>query len=314
MSISPDILTAISSMNLKYSPSRIAAFLLTASALYITGCTTPETITKPTTPQAQVDPDRAKIDRIIDWLELWSLNAQSLQAEGSMTVSNAETQQSGDFTLKTKRLKETAPKVTSRVDSVSLEVRGPFGITAVRFLASPEYYALYNILMGETMEGPTSPQALEGLTRLKGISLPALNDVIFGLPPDPDDIDPQDSVLLFSRTPSQHILMIYRFKDNFTEALTLEGVIPDESMTIGTNQFHLTRYERWSGMRMTYTATNPKTQATINYSNIVLKNNIPFADVIEVRTGENKLLLEYEEVQYNPQNLKVYINIPGRKR
>lgn len=301
-------------MNLKYSPSRIALILIAGYLPLLASCTTPESITKPTVPQAQVDPDRAKIDRIIDWLELWSKNARSMEAEGSMTVSNAETQQSGNFTLKTKRLKETAPNVTTRVDSVSLEVRGPFGITAVRFLASPEYYALYNILQGETLEGPTSPQALQDLTRLRGISLPALNDVVFGLSPAPDEIDPQDSILLFSRTPSQHILLVYRFKDNYTEALTIDGVIPAEDMTLSANQFHLLRYERWSGMRMTYTATNPKTEATINYSKIVLKNNIPFADMIEVMTGPNKLLLEYEEVQYDPQNLKVFINIPGRKR
>jgi hypothetical protein len=281
---------------------------------FLASCTTPETITKPSNQQAQYDPDQAKIDRIINWLELWSRNAQSIEAEGSMTVSNAETQQSGDFTIKAKRLKLVDATSTARVDSVSLEVRGPFGITAVKFLGSPQYYALYNMLQGETLEGPANARALEDLTRLKGISLPTLNDVIFGLPPSPDDIDPQDSVVLLTRSASQHILMIYRFKDNYTEALTLDGVIPDEDVLISANQLHLLKYERWSGMRMTYAATNPKTEATIVYSRFVVKNNIPFADHIEVMTGPNKLLLEYEEVQYNPQNLKVYINIPGRKR
>jgi hypothetical protein len=298
----------------RYSPSRIAGLLILSSALFFSSCTS-EQITKPTTqPQAQVDPDEEKIDRIIDWLELWSRSAQSIEAEGSMTISNAETQQSGDFTIKTKRLKLVDATTTARIDSVSLEARGPFGITAVRFLASPEYYALYNMLMGETLEGQTNDAALEGLTQLKGISLQTMNDVVFGLPPSPEGFDPQDSILLLSRGPSQHILLVYRFRDNYTEALTLDGAIPDGSAPILINQLRLTRYERWSGQRMTYTATNPKTQATIAYSNIGLKSNVPFADKIEVMTGANKLLLEYEEVQYNPQNLKVYINIPGRKR
>ncbi len=301
-------------MDPRYLPHSIAALLLLSAALFVSSCTTPESITKAPTPQAQVDPDEEKIDRIIDWLQLWSRSAQSIEAEGSMTISNAETQQSGDFTIKTKRLKLVDATTTARIDSVSLEARGPFGITAVRFLASPEYYALYNILQGETLEGQTNDRALEGLTQLKGISLQTMNDVVFGLPPSPEGFDPQDSVILLTRGSTQHILLVYRFRDNYTEALTLDGAIPDGSAPIMINQLRLIRYERWSGRRMTYTATNPKTQATIAYSNIVLKNNIPFADKIEVMTGANKLLLEYEEVQYNPQNLKVYINIPGRKR
>lgn len=302
--------------SLHYSTTSILSALIFGLALLASGCKTPETITKPPASRAEVDPDRQKIDRIVDWLELWSRQAQSLQAEGGMTVSNAETQQSGNFTLKTKRLKliGAEPPVSVRIDSVSLEVRGPFGITAVRFLASPSYYALYNMLLGETMEGVTNDRALEGLTQLKGISLQAMNDVIFGLPPSPDDIDPQDSVILLTRGTAQHILMIHRFRKNYTEALTLDGVIQSSNEALAINQVKLTRYERWSGMMMTYTSANPKPEASIRYSDIVQKNTVPFANTIEVTTGENKLLLEYEEVDHNPQELKVYINIPGRKR
>lgn len=301
-------------MDLRYSPTRIAGLFVLGSALLLSSCTT-EQITKPSAqPQAQVEPDEEKIDRILDWLELWSRSAQSIEAEGSMTISNAETQQSGEFTLKTKRLKLIDATTSARIDSVSLEARGPFGITAVRFLASPEYYALYNMLMGETLEGPTNDRALEGLTQLKGISLETMNDVTFGLPPSPEGFDPQDSILLLSRGAAQHIMLVYRFRDNFTEALTLDGAIPDGSAPILIDQLRLTRYERWNGKRMTYTATNPKTQATIVYSDLGVQKNVPFANKIEVMTGPNKLLLEYEKVQYNPQNLKVYINVPGRKR
>ena len=303
-------------MSQRYSSARILCSFGVILLLGAAGCSTPETITKSPTEKPTIDPNQQKIDRIIDWLELWSRQAQSLEAEGGMTVSNAETQQSGNFTLKTKRLKlaGSEPAVTIRVDSVSLEVRGPFGITGIRFLASPSYYALYNALMGETMEGVTNDRALEGLTQLKGISLQTMNDVIFGLPPSPDDIDPQDSVMLLSRGATQHILLIYRFRENYTEALTLDGAIPDGDQTLLINQLRLTRYERWSGMMMNYTATNPKTEATIRYSDIVLKNNIPFANKLDIATGPNRLQLEYEEVQYNPENLRVYINIPGRKR
>jgi hypothetical protein len=301
-------------MDLRYSPSRIAGFLVLLSAFIYSGCTKEVLRERTTQPQAQVEPDEEKIDRILDWLEVWSRSAQSIKAEGSMTISNAETQQSGEFTLKTKRLKLIDATTSARIDSVSLEARGPFGITAVRFLASPQYYALYNMLMGETLEGPTNDQALEGLTQLRGISLETMNDVTFGLPPSPEGIDPQDSILLLSRGTAQHIMLVYRFHDNYTEALTFDGAIPDGSAPILLDQLHLTRYERWNGKRMTYTAANPKTQATIVYSNIGTKKNVPFADKIEVITGPNKLLLEYETVDYNPQDLKVYINVPGRKR
>lgn len=281
--------------------------------LAIAGCSTPATVTKQPTPQAQVDPNQRKIDRVIDWLETWSRQAQTLQADGSMTVSNEETQQSGKFTLKTKRIAATSSTETNRVDSVSLEVRGPFGIVGVRFLASPTYYALYNALMGETMEGPTNARSLEGLTQLRGITLQSMNDVIFGLSPSPDDIDPQDSILLFSRSASSHILVIYRFEDNFTEALTLDGVITEDA-PIALNQMRLLRYERWSGQRMNYSNANPPTEATIKYSSHTSHGSIPFANTIEVITGKNKLLLEYDEVTINPQSLRVFINIPGRKR
>jgi hypothetical protein len=293
----------------------IARALFACACLTIIGCTAPATVTKTPTPQAQVDPDSKKIDQIINWLESWSLEARSLSSEGSMTVSNQETQQSGNFTLKTKRMQVTQskPPVSMRVDSVSLEARGPFGITGVRFLASPSHYALWNILMGETVEGVTNAQALEGLTQLKGITLQSMNDVIFGLPPSPDDIDPQDSTILFSRTPTSHILVIYRFKDNYTEALSLDGVIT-EDQPIALTQMRLTKYERWNGQMMNYANPASKPQASIKYSGHTTNANIPFANTLEVTTGQNKLLLEYEEVQMNPPSLTVYINVPGRKR
>lgn len=231
-----------------------------------------------------------------------------------MTVSNEETSQSGSFTLKLNRLanSQSDASVTTRIDSISLEVRGPFGITAVKFLASPSMYFLYNALLGDTYEGRTNADALAGLTQLQGITLESMDDVIFGLAPDADGIDPQDSVVLFSRSDSQHILLIYRFKDNFTEAITLNGIF-DVARAPAPAQLAIARYERFPGRLTTYGANMPKPQAVIRFGDHTISNGIQYPRTIDVSTGSNRLVLEYEEVAINPASLTVKINVPRRK-
>ena len=59
-----------------------------------------------------------------------------------------------NFSMKSKRIDRER-----RIDSLSIEVKGPFGIKVARFLCSPEGYQLHDILHGETIHGATDARA-----------------------------------------------------------------------------------------------------------------------------------------------------------
>lgn len=285
--------------------------LLILSVL-ISSCTTVTQTTRPPTEPAIADPNSARIDALLGWLDNAALQARSIHAEGDITVSTNESQQSGSFVVKSKRLAQlqSDPLVTDRIDSVSIQVYGPFGISVAKFLASPERYAMYSVLQGETMEGPTDARALEELTRLKGISLQAMNDVLFGLPPAAELIDPQDSILLFSRGATEHILLIYRFREGFSEAIAFNGVLRDDDQPILPEQLRITRYERWKKFIGSYDAATPKPDIKVLFSGHKTHNRVVLPNRIELTTGNNRLEIEYDEVAINPNVLTVYINVP----
>src|SRR5437868_1532400 len=142
-------------------------FILNSSflILHFTGCTRSVLRTVPprTSSPIQIDSNRSKITLLLQWFEAKSLAAERMSASGSLTAENEETSQHASFDLKAKRLSRTtsANNTTTkrynsgfarRIDSLSIIVSGPFGITAARFLATPESYVFYNVLNGDVMK------------------------------------------------------------------------------------------------------------------------------------------------------------------
>src|SRR5579872_6376249 len=82
-----------------------------------------------------------EIGGIRSWLDQESGAARSLSATGDITVDQNGESNSASFVMKSKRRDPSG----DRIDSLSIEVMGPFGIKVARFLASPQEYKFYDI-------------------------------------------------------------------------------------------------------------------------------------------------------------------------
>ncbi|HWF43680.1 MAG TPA: DUF4292 domain-containing protein [Candidatus Kapabacteria bacterium] len=289
--------------------------MLVASALggsmLLAGCAGPQKTT--TTRNVTIDRSAARIDRIRAWLTARSLEAHSLGVTGDITVDQNGESNSGGFTLKDKRID---PISHDRIDSMSVEVTGPFGIKVARFLASPEQYRFYDILHGQTMAGQTDMHSLEDLTHLNGISLSMMSDLAYGLAPNGDRFDPSDSLELFSNG-EQYTLVIHRGEQHATEALDLEGNLDSNLASSGVGDHsnypsHVTlvRYRRWNDASFDPIHSKQPPIATIRYSEPALVSGMTIPQHIEALAGSNRLTLEYNTIQLNPSPLSVRIRMP----
>src|ERR1700733_958214 len=150
--------------------TRFIAILMIACAIF-SGCSSSQKTTA--NHSRTVDTSAAAISSIRSWLASRSLLARNISVEGDISVDQNGSENSGSFSMKSKRLanpeKSGADGETSRIDSLSVEVFGPFGIKVARFLASPVKYQFYDILHGEPLTGPTDAHSLESLTQLRGV-------------------------------------------------------------------------------------------------------------------------------------------------
>jgi Domain of unknown function (DUF4292) len=252
------------------------------------------TVVHPLLPSA----NRVEIAGVRSWLNQESRAARSLSATGDITVDQNGESNSASFTMKSKRLDPSG----NRIDSLSVEVMGPFGIKVAMFLASPQEYKFYDILHGQTLSGPTDTHSLEDLTRLQGISLQDMSDIIYGLVEN--DLRADDSITLYSDNDRHHALII-RKPGVSTAALDFEGDLPSDS---SLGNLSLVRYERWNGVPESITTTPPA--ITVRFAEPLLVNGVSIPQHIEASAGENKLTLEYDHVDVNPSSLVVRIKMP----
>lgn len=267
------------------------------SGALIAGCASPATKTTVVHPLAS-STNMAAIAGIHSWLDRESSMARSLNATGDITVDQNGESNSASFAMKSKRL---APN-GNRIDSLSIEVMGPFGIKVARFLASPQEYKFYDILHGQTLSGPTDTHSLEDLTHLEGVSLQDMSDIIYGLVEN--DRSESDSVTLYSDNDLHHALII-RVPGVSTTALDFEGTLPSGS---SSGNLLLVRYERWNGTPPSITTTPPA--IVVHFSEPTLVNGLSIPQHIEASAGENKLTLQYDHVEVNPASLVVRIKMP----
>ena len=290
---------------------RYLTILLFFSSL-LASCTSSPNVTRTkTTTSPTADPDRAKIDNVLRWIDQASLNAQSLYAEGSLTASNEVTSQDAHFTLRAKRLGPNSnKKLAVRTDSLSVEVTGPFGISVARFLASPDQYYFYNALNGDAYHGATDAHSLEQLVQMRGVTLGMMQDALFGLAPGADLIDPQDSVMLLSVSADDHILFFQHNLGSTTTAIYLRGALPDGSEPITSAQLTIVRFARWNRILQSEEISHQKPDVAIRYDDPTLHDGIFLPRTIETSSGNNQLTIEYSTVRANQTDLTVKIKIP----
>lgn len=187
----------------------------------------------------RLDASGAMLANIRAMLAAQSLMARSMSATGDITLENNDGSNSASFAMKSKRLDVNG----NRIDSLSIEVIGPFGIKVAKFLASPQQYKFYDILHDQTLAGATDAESLENLTQLKGVSLPMMSDLIYGLASG--DLSASDTVQCYSSGESHYLLIAQNVNANATSMLDLEGTPPSDS-SVGT--LALVHYRRWNGI------------------------------------------------------------------
>ncbi len=288
------------------------ALLLLLCAVMTQGCTSAVKTTRSTSIAfPSIDQNRVRVDQVLNWLDRTSVAARALSAEGSLTVANEETSQNAHFTLSSKRLDaESSLHNSNRADSLSIIITGPFGISVARFLASPSEYFFYNSLNGDSFHGTTDAHSLETLTQMKGVSLSLLNDALYGLAPGAENLNPQDSITLLSSGETDHILLIQHTLDSLTEAIYLQGSIPEGAALIPAAGLTVYKFQRWKGIVGSEELKKKPAIMTIYYRDPTIHDGVLIPKSIEAHAGNNQLSIEYSTVRANHDDLVVKIKIP----
>ncbi len=249
--------------------------------------------------------DQQVLGAVLNCLNDASAIACSLSAEGSITLGADGGSQSGHFELKSKRLESA--KEPRRVDSLSMIVSGPFGITGAKFLGAPEEYQFYNAIEGEKYRGKPDPKTLQEITGMKGLTLESLSDVIYGLAPN-GQLALGDTAVLRSISEFRHILYIHRAASQSTEAITLNGRLP--ANLTDKAKLSIMQYERWNHVISFESTTLPKPDITITYEGLFDKKGFPLPNFIKASSGSTTLEIEYTGANQNPKDLTVKIKMP----
>lgn len=262
------------------------------------GCTSRHTIkesTQTTEPVTIRSESSDNTDAVLHILNEQRNRAEALIGEGSITLKEGGSSQSGSFDLKSKRL--NGGKV---IDSLSMIISGPFGITVAKFLGSPEEYRFYNALEGDNYRGKPDPKALEQLTGMKGLTIAALNNVLYGLAPNDFQLQGDDKAILQTISPDEHLLYIQR--QGFTETFTLQGKLSPPLI--------LTRYKRWNKV-IDITATHSLTpDLIIKYEGKYSSEHFRLPNFIKIESRQKALEIEYTNATQNPAQLTVKIKMP----
>lgn len=271
-----------------------AVLLLSA----LSGCTSQalkQDSTASKTASVSVGADQSFV--VINTLKAQAEKAESLMGSGVITLTENGSSQSGAFELKSKRRKSG-----ERIDSLSMVISGPFGITAAKFLGCPGEYCFYNVLEGDKYRGTPDPKALEKLTGMKGLTIGALSNVMYGLAPNEYDIAADDSVKLVSLSESEHQLFYARNKQSFSEVITLKGKLG--------GSLKITRYQRWNKILNYLVTSKLQPDITIHYNGTLTSDKYNLPNYITATNAGTKLEIEYQNATQNPNPLTVKIKMP----
>jgi hypothetical protein len=224
---------------------------------------------------------------------------QNLLASGTITLRAGKSSQTGSFDLKSKRLSGTI-----RSDSLSMNITGPFGISVAKFLGSANEYQFYNALEGDSYRGKPDPKTIEKLTGIKGLSIEALNNVLYGLPPSL--IDTSLDIPLYRISASENLLLVHRKDMPMTEALylTVRQVGTDNLPSV-----RLKEYRRWNRIVVADELPKIDPDIYISYSPTSVSGVFTIPDRIEVIAGGTAFEIEYRSVTPNTNPI-VKIKMP----
>jgi hypothetical protein len=240
---------------------------------------------------------------IIAALNEQSKAGESLKAEGTITLTDNGSSQSGTFELKSKRIFDG-----EHIDSLSMVVSGPFGITAAKFLGCTGEYCFYNAIEGENYKGKPDPKALEKLTGMKGLTIEALNNVVYGFAPNHLEISKEDSAAYFKLSDEDHRLYIWRQNENFTEVITFRGKLPSAGSS--KTPVKVVKYERWNKHISPGALVNFTPDLTIEYTGKYSSQYYYLPNYIKAISGRTSLEIEYQNATQNPNPLTVKIKMP----
>jgi hypothetical protein len=286
----------------------IAASIIATGCTIISGCAAPKKTT--TNRIERVDTNAATITSLRSWLAARSILARNLSVDGDISVDQNGSSNSASFSMKSKRLADPPSSIAGdsppRIDSLSVEVFGPFGIKVARFLASPVKYQFYDILHGEPLTGPTDTHSLEALTQLRGVSLSAMNDIIYGIAGS--DLNSSDSLLLFSNG-STHMLVVRDMNADITEQLDLEGELPSDS---SAGNLSLVEYLRWNRLLPVNfpMLSSQSPDVMVRFQSPIVVNGVSIPQHIMAAAGNNKLTLDYNHIEVNSPSMVVKIKMP----
>lgn len=235
---------------------------------------------------------------VYESLRQYTSRAQSLSADGTITLKDNGSSQSGSFELKSKRMENG-----ERVDSLSMVISGPFGITAAKFLGSPGEYSFYNAIYGDKYRGKPDPKTLEEMTGMKGLTIEALSNVMYGLAPNLDPLASTDSLFLRSIKHDEHILFVQRGHLGLTEAMRLRG-IPGNGAPLS-----LTEYQRWN-KPISVSSAMPPSDIAITYEGTIMSDKFRLPNYIRAKSAGRELEVEYRNARQNPNPLTVKIKMP----
>ena len=244
--------------------------------------------------QGAVDPAR----QVYQSLSQTAVKARSLSADGAITLREGSSSQSGSFELKSKRTDLSG----LRVDSLSMIVSGPFGITAAKFMGSPKEYAFLNVIEGEKYRGKPDPKTIEEMTGMKGMTIEALSNVIYGLAPSLEPLTASDSVLFRTLKKDEHVLYVRRSNIAMTEMLRLRGEMG--------GAMSLLEYQRWNTALPLTSTSMPKADLAIFYEGVIANDKYRLPNYIRAKSAGRELEVEYRNVKQNPDPLTVKIKIP----
>jgi hypothetical protein len=248
----------------------------------------------------RLDVSAAELGNIRSWLVARSLLMRSMSVTGDITLDNNGESNSASFSLKSKRIDPDG----NRIDSLSVEVIGPFGIKVARFLASPVQYEFYDVLHDQTLSGATDTKSLEDLTQLQGVTLEMMSDLIYGLAGN--DLSPNDSLRLYANVEPHFVLISQNVDHNATSMLDLEGMLPNDS---SAGNLTLVRYRRWNGI-LNPMEDRTRPSVSVRFSEPIMVNGVSIPQHIEAKAGANTLTLAYDHIEVNPPALTVKIKMP----
>ncbi len=269
---------------------RYYAIIAIGIAGIVIGCTSvplKSTSAPAPTIESTSTPNTSDISQLNDTLCYLAGLCHSLYAEGTITLKDGSSSQSGHFELRSKR-------DAMGHDSLSMVVTGPFGISAAKFLGTPTEFHFYNAIENEKYNGVPDEKTLEKLTGIKGFSFRLLHDLVYGLSP--------------LRFRTEELTMVKKEQlstDRYRlVANSSSGAIEAVNFRNSKNVFKVTGYDRWSSI------TSQTNDLSVSFSGIFEHSPFAIPSTITATSGSQSLELEYSKVEENPKNLTVKVKIP----